>query len=198
MSQLVDSIHRLFAAPSLDPQVWPLDLSLAWDQQAEYVALLPTVKAATQAFNDAQAQLNWVENVCDPHRSRWVTRDVSELERIKAHHERTQIKEEFNECQYTLAELSSAQQTLGAQIRKEMFRRRCASPARRELVHGVDRLLDPLVEANRNLFDYEQSTKILCGCEFAQDAQLYLREMLDPEQTGRPSQWRSFCKQEGM
>ena len=131
-------------------------------------------------------------------RSRWVTRDVSELEQMKAHRERAQIKTDFTTSQYALAELSSAQETLGKQIRKEMFKRRCASPARRDLVKGVDTLLDPVIAANTALFTYEQETRALCGVEFAADTQLYLRELLDPDQTGRPSQWRSFCKQEGM
>ena len=198
MSQLADTINRFFTTPPPAPQSVPLDLDISWDRQPHYVALTAQVTTATMVFNECQTRLNWVESVCDPHRSRWVTRDVSELEQMKAHRERAHIKEMFMVAQYTLAELSSAQQTLGAQIRKEMFKRRCASPARRELVNGVDRLLGPVVAANRTLFDYEQETKSLCGVEFAQDTQLYWRELLDPEQTGRPSQWRSFCKQEGM
>ena len=198
MSTIADHINRLFTTPSSVPQSVPLDLTIAWDRQPHYVTLTAQVSAATLVFTDAQTKLNWCESICDPHRSRWVTRDVSELEMMRAHQERAQIKSEFTASQYRLAELTAQQQELGAQIRKDLFRLRCASPLRRELVKHVDDLLDPVVRANTALFLYEQETKVLTGCEFSQDSQLYLREMLDPEQTGRPSQWRSFCKQEGM
>ena len=114
---LTAQLSKLFTAGAVPLD---LDLTIPWDQQPDYLELTAQVTAATLVFNDCQTKLNWCESICDPHRNRWITRDVSELEQIRAHHERPRIKEAFMAAQYTKTDLLARQQTLGARIRTTM------------------------------------------------------------------------------
>ena len=193
---LTEQISKLFTGPA--PEPLHLDLTIPWHQQPDYLELTAQVTAATTIFNAAQIAYTKSENLTEPNRAVWQSTEINELDFLHALRDRQAIKDHYLSAKVAHVDLLTQQTALGSRIRQEMFKRRCASPVRRELVKHVDGLLDPVVSANTALFLYEQQTKVLSGCEFAQDTQLYLRELLDPEQSGRPSQWRSFCRQECM
>ena len=170
---ITEMVKQLFT-PTEDAPL-EVDVNIRWDHHPAYRELDDKCREAMATLATAQERPNWCENVLDPHRSHMRTSQPDELEVAEANAQRSEIRIAFAKAKAMVAKLSQQRDAVGRRIHSEIFAQRNRSDERKRLARNFHRALQPVVEANMELHDYEAQTEANSGMELRADCRLSWR-----------------------